>query len=67
MIVVRKWPAWNSLAMLGEENSTMIFFGLLFGAKASEELAERFEPYLLPRSRIYGMANWGKRLWPKLN
>lgn len=52
--------------MLGEENSTIIFLGLLIGVKASDKLWANSEPYLLPRSRIYGMASWGKNLRPKL-
>jgi hypothetical protein len=45
MMVDRRWPAWNGLAMLGDENSTIAFFPLPssghepyeFGLKAGSE------------------------------
>lgn len=48
MMVLRKWPAWNSLAILGDENSTMILFRPAEGSFGSLSPAAGLEPYRSP-------------------
>jgi hypothetical protein len=60
MIVLLRCPAWNSLAMLGDENSTIIFFLPLEKSDASLTPFLGLVPYALVDLRISGMTLFNK-------
>jgi len=57
MIVDRRCPAWNGLAIFGEENSTNIFC----------PSPEVFEPNLAPRDKMLGIVSCDRTAGLKKN
>ena len=60
MIVLRKCPAWNGLAILGEENSTIIVLRPLDGSEGSRRPIELSVPYWLLALSIDGTTSFVK-------